>query len=257
MTEIASQAPLAFAAGLLSILSPCVMPLMPAYLSLISGISVEEMQEGGGEGLHRRAVMRGCLGFVSGFSTVFVTMGIGAVAIGHTIRTWRADVFGLEFGIAQLAGVVIVLLGLHMTGLIPIRILYRDTRMAFKVSDRSFLSTFVVGAGFAFGWSPCIGPILSSVLALAGSRETMGQGTALLAIYSAGLAIPFLAAGWSIEYFFRAFSKVKMHFRKLELASGVLLMGVGVMLITDQFTRLNSQFAFLSRFVSAAERVIQ
>jgi cytochrome c-type biogenesis protein len=257
MTELASQAPLAFAAGLLSILSPCVMPLMPAYLSLISGISVEEMQERGGEGVHRRTVMRACFGFVSGFSFVFVLMGIGAVAIGHTIRTWRADVLGIEFGIAQLAGVVIVLLGLHMTGLVPIRMLYRDTRMAFKVSERSFLSTFLVGAGFAFGWSPCIGPILSSVLALAGSRETVAQGTLLLAIYSAGLAIPFLAAGWSIEHFFRVFSKVKVHFRKLEMVSGTLLMAVGAMLMTDQFTWLNSQFAFLGRFVNAAERVMQ
>jgi cytochrome c-type biogenesis protein len=257
MSELASQAPLAFAAGLLSILSPCVMPLMPAYLSLISGISVEEMQQSGSDGLQRRKVMRGCFGFVGGFSTVFVSMGIGAVAIGHTVRTWRADVFGLEFGIAQIAGVVIMLLGLHMTGLVPIRLLYRDTRMSFKISERSFLSTYLVGAGFAFGWSPCIGPILSSVLALAGSRETMGQGTALLMIYSLGLAIPFLAAGWSINYFFRVFARVKMHFRKLELASGFLLMAVGVLLVTDQFTRLNSQFAFLARFVNAAERVIQ
>lgn len=257
MTELASQAPLAFAAGVLSILSPCVMPLMPAYLSLISGISVEEMQEDHGPRAHRRTVMRGCFGFVGGFSTVFILMGIGAVAIGHTIRTWRADLFGLEFGIAQIAGVVIVLFGLHMTGLVPIKMLYRDTRMSFKVSDRSFLSTYLVGAGFAFGWSPCIGPILSSVLALAGSRETMGQGTLLLAIYSLGLAIPFLAAGWSIDYFFRVFSRIKMHFRKLEMASGVLLMGVGVLLVTDQFTRLNSQFTFLSRLVTAAERVIQ
>ena len=257
MTDLASHAPLAFAAGLLSVFSPCVMPLMPAYLSLISGISVEEMQEGHSDSLMRRRVMRACFGFVSGFSFVFILMGIGAVAIGHTIRTWRADLFGLEFGISQIAGALIVLLGLHMTGLIPLKILYRDTRMEFKVSNRSFLSTFLVGAGFAFGWSPCIGPILSSVLALAGSRETMAQGTVLLAIYSAGLAIPFLCAGWSIEYFFRAFSKVKRHFHKLELASGFLLMAVGVMLVTDQFSRLNSQFTFLTRFVNAAERMIQ
>ena len=237
--------------------SPCVMPLMPAYLSLISGISVEEMQRGASDTSLRRRVMRACLGFVAGFSTVFVLMGIGAVAIGHTVRTWRAEILGFELGVAQIAGVLIVLFGLHMTGLVPIRILYRDTRRTSRVSSRSFLSTFLVGAGFACGWSPCIGPILGSVLAVAGSRETMGQGTLLLAIYSAGLAVPFLAAGWSIEYFFRAFSRVKQHFRKLELASGVLLMAVGVMLATDQFARLNSQFAFLARFVSAAERAIQ
>ena len=257
MSELASQVPLAFAAGLLSVFSPCVMPLMPAYLSLVSGISVEEMQESGAVTLMRRRVMRACFGFVSGFSTVFVLMGIGAVAIGHTIRSWRADVLGVEFGIAQIAGVLIVILGIHMTGLLPIRLLYRDTRFNFKVSNRSFVSTFLVGAGFAFGWSPCIGPILGSVLTLAGSRETMGEGTMLLAIYSAGLAIPFLAAGWSIDYFFRAFSRIKHHFRKLELASGLLLVGVGILLATDQFARLNSQFTFLTEFVNAAERAIQ
>ena len=257
MSELASQIPLAFAAGLLSVFSPCVMPLMPAYLSLVSGISVEEMQESGAGTRMRRRVMRACFGFVSGFSTVFVLMGIGAVAIGHTIRSWRADVLGVEFGIAQIAGVLIVILGIHMTGLLPIRLLYRDTRFNFKVSNRSFVSTFLVGAGFAFGWSPCIGPILGSVLTLAGSRETMGQGTMLLAIYSAGLAIPFLAAGWSIDYFFRAFSRIKHHFRKLELASGLLLVGVGILLATGQFARLNSQFTFLTEFVNAAERAIQ
>jgi len=257
MMEFASQAPLALAAGLLSVFSPCVMPLMPAYLSLVSGISVEEMQAGPTDSVLRRRVMRACLGFVSGFSTVFVLMGVGAVAIGHTIRTWRAEILGVEFGIAQVAGVLIVLLGLHMTGLVPIRLLYRDARVDFKVSQRSFLSTYLVGAGFALGWSPCVGPILSSVLALAGSRDTVAEGTLLLLVYSAGLAIPFLAAGWSIEYFFRAFERIKRHFRKLEMASGLLLVAVGLLLVTGQLSRLNSQFTFLTRFVTAAERAIQ
>ncbi len=257
MSELASHAPLAFAAGLISVFSPCVMPLMPAYLSLISGISVEEMQAGVHDTALRRRVMRACFGFVLGFSAVFILMGIGAVAIGHTIRTWRLDLFGLEVGISQLAGVVIVLLGVHMTGLVPIRALYRDTRFQVKVSQRGFASSFLVGSGFAFGWSPCIGPILSGILTLAGSRDTMLQGTGLLAIYSAGLAVPFLAAGWSIEYFFRAFARIKHHFRKLEIASGLVLVAVGAMLVTDQFSRLNSQFTFLTKFVNAAEQMLQ
>jgi cytochrome c-type biogenesis protein len=230
---------------------------MPAYLSLISGISVEEMEEGCGDAALRARVIRACLGFVAGFSSVFIVMGIGAVAIGHTVRTWRLSLLGLEVGIAQIAGVLIVLLGLHMTGLVRIPILYRDTRLQFKMNERSFLSTFLVGAGFALGWSPCIGPILSGVLTLAGSRDTVIQGTALLAVYSAGLAIPFLLAGWSIEYFFKAFSRVKQHFRKLEVASGLMLMGVGMLLVTDQFTRLNSQFSFLANLVTRAEQALQ
>lgn len=257
MSDLATQVALAFAAGLLSVFSPCVMPLMPAYLSLISGVSVEEMQEGSHDRSQRGRVMRACVGFVLGFSTVFVIMGVGAVAVGHVLRTWQVDLFGLQIGIAQIAGAVIIVFGIHMTGLVPISLLYRDTRKQVKVGNRSFLSCALVGAGFGFGWSPCIGPILGGVLTLAGSRDTMMQGTMLLLFYSAGLAIPFLAAGWSIEYFFRAFSRIKMHFRKVEVASGVMLVSVGALLLTDQLTRFNNQFAFLAEFVTAAERMLQ
>jgi cytochrome c-type biogenesis protein len=257
MSEFASNAPLAFAAGLLSVLSPCVMPLMPAYLSLVSGISVEEMEEGAADAQVRRRVLYACVGFVSGFSIVFVLMGIGAFAIGHVIRSWRVDVFGLEIGVAQIAGLAIVLLGLHMTGLVSIALLNRDTRMHFRINHRSFLSATLVGAGFGLGWSPCIGPILSTVLTLAGSTDTVVQGTALLAVYSAGLAVPFLIAGWSIEHFFTAFSRIKRHFRKIEVASGAVLMAVGMLLVTDQFTRLNSQFSFLSSLLTRAEQALQ
>lgn len=248
---------LAFAAGLLSVLSPCVLPLLPAYLSLISGISVEEMQEGGGDRVLRGRVMRACLGFVCGFSSVFILMGVGAVAAGHLMRTWRLDLFGWEIGLSQIAGLLIVLLGLHMTGLSPIRMLYRDTRFEFKISRQSFLSTFVVGAGFALGWSPCIGPILATILTVAGHRETMLQGVGLLAVYSAGLAVPFLAAGWSINTFFLGFQRIKFHFRKLEIVSGLILVGVGCLLVTDQFSVLNRRFSFMSEFINAAEQALQ
>jgi len=257
MNEFASHVPLAFAAGLLSVLSPCVMPLMPAYLSLVSGISVEEMEQGTTDSELRARVMRACLGFVCGFSTVFVLMGIGAFALGHVVRSWHVGFFGVEVGIAQIAGVVIVAFGLHMTGLLPIKALYRDTRMHFPMREHSFLSTALVGAGFALGWSPCIGPILSTVLTLAGSTDTVVQGTALLAVYSVGLAVPFLLAGWSIEYFFSAFARIKRHFRKIEVVSGVVLMAVGMLLVTDQFTRLNSQFAFLTDVLARAEQALQ
>ena len=248
---------LAFAAGILSVLSPCVLPLMPAYLSLVSGISVEEMQSGAVDAVVRRRVMGACLAFVAGFSTIFIVMGAGAVAVGHVLRTWRGEVFGVEFGVSQIAGVVVILLGLHMAGISPIRALYRDTRFEFQMGRHRAASAALVGAGFALGWSPCIGPILSSVLALAGSRETVIEGTALLAVYSAGLAVPFLAAGWSIEFFFRAFARMKHHFRRLEVTSGIILMTVGGLMATNQFSRLNSQFSFLADFVARAERAIQ
>lgn len=248
---------LAFAAGLLSVLSPCVLPLMPAYLSLISGISVEQMQESSDETLVRSRVMLACLGFVAGFSLIFILMGVGAVAVGQAVRTWRAELFGFEFGVSQIAGLVIILLGLHMTGISPIRALYRDTRFQFRVNHNSFLSSLVVGAGFALGWSPCIGPILATILTVAGQRDTMLEGVGLLTVYSAGLAVPFLVAGWSIEHFFKAFQRIKRHFRKLEIASGLILVGVGVLLVTDRLSVLNSRFVFMNEFINAAERALQ
>lgn len=248
---------LAFAAGLLSVLSPCVLPLLPAYLSLISGISVEEMQEGMDASGVRGRVMRACFGFVTGFSLVFVLMGVGAVAAGHVLRTWRASVLGVEFGVSQIAGVVIVLLGLHMMGVSPIRALYRDTRFHFSIGKRSFVSSLVIGAGFAFGWSPCIGPILATILTVAGQRETVLDGVGLLAVYSAGLAVPFLLAGWSMEAFLEGFQRVKHHFRALEIASGLVLVGVGMLLITDHLSALNRRFAFMGDWINAAERALQ
>ncbi len=254
MAELTSHAYLAFLAGILSVLSPCVLPLMPAYLSLVSGISVEEMQQGAGGSVLRSRVLKACLGFIAGFSTVFIVMGVGAVMVGHVVRTWRAEVFGIEFGAAQIAGALIILLGLHMTGITPIRALYRDTRFAINLKKRNVISAFLVGAGFSLGWSPCIGPILAGILGIAGSRDTVVEGVVLLTIYSAGLGIPFLIAGWSIEYFFQAFDRIKLHFRKLEIASGLILMGVGFLLATDQFTRLNSEFRFMNDVVTAAEK---
>ncbi len=257
MTELGSHVYLAFAAGLISVLSPCVLPLMPAYLSLVSGISVEEMQIGATDAVVRRRVMGACLAFVFGFSCVFVLMGAGAVAAGHVLRTWQAELFGVQFGFVQIAGVFIVLLGLHMTGVVPIRALYRDTRRQMKFNRSNTISSFMVGAAFALGWSPCIGPPLAMILTIAGSSETAMQGVALLTIYSAGLAVPFLVAGWSIEHFFSAFARIKLHFRKFEIASGGVLMAVGVLLMTDQFAMLNSKFSFMTRWVAAAERAIQ
>ena len=256
MSEFASQVPLAFAAGLLSVLSPCVLPLMPAYLSLVSGVSVEEMTKAEPTAFRGR-VLKACLGFVMGFSVVFIIMGIGAFAVGHVIRSWHVDLLGWSVGMAQIAGVVIVIFGLHMTGLVPIPLLNREARFQASAGQRSFGSTFLIGGGFALGWSPCIGPILSTVLTLAGSTETVVEGTLLLAIYSSGLAVPFLLAGWSLDFFFRAFARIRHHFRAIEITSGVLLMGVGLLLVTNQFTRLNGQFAFLTDWLARTEQALR
>jgi cytochrome c-type biogenesis protein len=248
---------LAFAAGLLSVLSPCVLPLLPAYLSLVSGLSVDEMREGEADTALRRRVMSACLGFVAGFTIVFVLLGVGAVAVGRVVRTWRLGLFGFEIGISQLAGVAIMVLGLHMMGIAPIRALYRDTRFQVPITRRGAFSAALVGAGFALGWSPCIGPILAAILALAGARETMLHGVGLLLVYSAGLAVPFLLAGWSIERFFHAFARVRRHFRALEIGSGLVLVGVGFLLAINRFTALNGPLAFMNQFIAATERALQ
>jgi cytochrome c-type biogenesis protein len=185
---------------------------------------------------------------------VFIVLGASASMLGQWLRTSAIHVFGYEIGIGQLAGLVIIVMGLHIAGLLPIRMLYRERRWHLELRGSSLLGTYLVGAAFAFGWSPCVGPILGGILTIAGSRETIGQGVGLLAVYSTGLAVPFLLAGYSIGFFFKTFQKVKHHFRKLELASGTLLVAVGVLVLTDRLTSLNNYFAFMTRIVTAAEK---
>jgi len=245
---------LAFGAGLISVLSPCVMPLMPAYLSLISGVSVDDLR---GESLPadlRRRVLLGCTGFVAGFSTVFILLGASANAVGRAIKVWHVEILGLDIGAVQLAGLVIIAMGLHLLGWLPIRALYRDTRFQSFHAPRNLLGTWLVGAAFAFGWSPCVGPILGGILTVAGSRETVWAGMALLAVYSLGLAVPFYLAGWSIEFFFRWFEHMKGHFQTVERLSGGLLVGLGFLVLSNQLTALNQYFVFLNRLVETAER---
>ncbi len=271
MSDFLPQIPIAFASGLISVLSPCVMPLMPAYLSLISGISVHDLSQAAADAEaqgnaalqdpsarreQRARVMEACLGFDCGFSTVFIVLGASAFALGRVLRSWSIEVFGFELGIAQLAGLVIIVFGLHMAGVLRLGWLLRDSRFELRGAP-GFVGSFTVGAGFGFGWSPCIGPILGTVLTLAGSRETVFEGITLLAVYSVGLAVPFLVAGYSIDAFFSAFQRVKRHFRALEIGSGILLMGVGFLLFTNQLAWFNSHFAFLGELVVRAEDLLQ
>lgn len=256
MNEFVAQIPIVFASGLISVLSPCVMPLMPAYLSLVSGVSVQDLGDGVSNSEQRAKVMEACLGFVSGFSAVFIVLGASAFAMGRVLRGFRLDLFGWELGISQLAGAVIIVFGLHMMGVFQISWLLRDTRLQLDGAP-GFFGSFTVGAGFGFGWSPCIGPILGTVLTLAGSRDTVFEGITLLAVYSAGLAVPFLLAGWSIDSFFRAFARMKQHFRTLEIVSGLLLVGVGALLLSNQLGVFNTYFGFLNDVVFAAEEALQ
>lgn len=220
-----------FAAGLLSFASPCILPLIPAYLSFISGVSVLEMRrEPGGKSQPGRVFLN-ALFFVLGFSCVFVLMGASATAVG------KALISQLSL-LKKAAGLLIVFFGLHMLGVFRIRLLDREKRYHQKEKPIGLLGSFGVGVAFALGWTPCIGPILAAVLFYAGTRETVGQGIWLLTVYSAGLGIPFLLAAIGIDRFVRFSQTFKRHFRVVEVVSGLLLIGLGILILTDDISRI-------------------
>jgi cytochrome c-type biogenesis protein len=254
--EASSSLVTAFAAGLLSVLSPCVLPLLPAYLSLVSGISVEELRSTGSQREVRRHVMTASLAFVVGFSAVFVVLGASATLLGRVLRSFRVELLGTEIGVAQIAGVVIVAMGLHLLGVIRIPLLYREQRFEGPRRPTGPLGAALVGAAFAFGWTPCVGPILGGILTLAGARETVLQGMGMLTVYSAGLAVPFLLTAWSVEHFLTALRRLRGHFRTIELVSGGLLVVVGLLVLTDQLTRFNAYFGFLEEAVVRLEEAL-
>ena len=227
---------IAFVAGLLSFLTPCVLPLVPGYISLISGVSVEHLK-GEGEGSRasaRRAVIINSLAFNAGVSLIFVLLGATAGWVGNVLFTtpWVRIVGGL----------VIVAFGLQMMGVLKIGALYRDTRKFSEEKPRGPLGSALLGVAFAAGWTPCIGPILSGIIGLATFADTMAQGAVLLASYSLGLGVPFLATAFAVgsaALFLKRFSR---YFGVVEVLSGVFLVGVGLLILTGLFLRLPQYF---------------
>jgi cytochrome c-type biogenesis protein len=243
----------AFGAGLISVLSPCVVPLLPGYLSLVSGVSIDDLHGAEDVARLRGRILRGSASFVAGFGAVFVALGASATALGGFLRGFGFEVFGFRVSAIQLAGLVIVLMGLHLLGVLRIPLLYRDARFSISANPRGVLGTFLVGAAFAFGWSPCVGPILGGILTLAGSHETVYEGMGLLAVYAAGLAVPFLLAGLSVEWFFRALRGVRRHLRRVEQLSGALLVALGLLVASNRLTWMNQYLSFLNDWVEWAE----
>ena len=185
----------AFLAGLLSFLSPCVLPLVPAYLSFLAGVNLEALKAGGSAEIRWRS-LRSALGFVLGFSFIFIALGASATFIGHWLLSHSV-------ALARVSGILLMVLGLHVSGLVTIPWLMREKRFQPSQRPLSFLGAFVVGMAFAFGWTPCVGPILAGILALASTRETIFQGILLLGIYSAGLGLPFLLGRGHGRAFFK------------------------------------------------------
>ncbi|HEY8548501.1 MAG TPA: cytochrome c biogenesis protein CcdA [Vicinamibacterales bacterium] len=221
----------AFIAGILSFISPCVLPLVPGYLSFVSGVSLDQFRTPGPNpelaGATRR-VFTASLAFVVGFSIVFVILGAAASSLGKLVYS--------QYGVlSKVAGTLVILFGLHTMGVLRIPWLYREARVETR-KPAGLLGALLVGFAFAFAWTPCIGPILGAILALASQEETVSTGMLLLAVYSAGLGIPFLATSLAVNRFFEAFKRIRKHYKTIEVGAGLLMVTIGVLILTNQFT---------------------
>ncbi len=237
----------AFAAGVLSFISPCVLPLIPGYISFISGASLEQMRgrpatvaaEAGAAVTTApvpetgRRILFTSLAFVAGFSLVFVAFGATASAIGQLLGSHKGK-------IAYVAGALLIVLGLHMAGVFRIGFLDYEKRARTSKRPTGLLGAGLVGVAFAFGWTPCIGPILGGILTIAGTQESVAQGVLLLGAYSLGLGVPFLLTAVAIDRFFAAFARIRRHYRAIEMVSGALLIGIGLLMLFGRMTAITN-----------------
>jgi len=223
--------PAALIAGLVSFLSPCVLPLVPPYLIYLTGASIEHLENKESAAASKRAVMISAALFVLGFSTVFVALGASASLVGSLIRAWSAQ-------LSILAGLVIIVMGLHFLGLTRIGLLMREGRLPIP-KPVGLWGAYVMGLAFAFGWTPCIGPILAAILSIAAAEATVTKGAALLAIYSAGLGIPFLIAAFMVEQFSALFARMKGQLANVERAMGVLMIVTGIGFLTGAVSNVS------------------
>ncbi len=230
----------AFTAGFLSFLTPCVLPLVPGYISFISGVSLSDLQQKEGAGGWKKLipVMLSTLAFVIGFSLVFVSTGALIQYLGGTLAEYKV-------WLVRAAGLVIIIFGLHMAGAFKIQALLREKRLDGGAKGGGIPRAFALGVAFAFGWTPCVGPILGAILGLAASQDKIGQAVILMCLYSAGLAIPFFLTGLAVDSFFKAFDKIKRHFRKIEIVAGSLLVVIGVVMFLNQFDLLKDLFLYI------------
>jgi len=229
--------PAALLGGLISFLSPCVLPLVPPYLSFLAGTTFDQLQAGDDRAVRRRAVLAALL-FVAGFSTVFVLLGATASALGQVVRQYLTV-------LSTVAGLAIIAMGLHFLGVFRIGLLYREAR--FQVPRPVGLwGAYLMGLAFAFGWTPCIGPILAAILAVAGSETSVAKGAVLLGVYSAGLGLPFLLAAFAMKPFAAFMKRIRGHFALVERTMGALLVLTGVAFLAGWLT--DASFWLLETF---------
>jgi len=236
---------MAFGAGLISFLSPCVLPLVPGYISFISGISFAEIKEKGGNTpflrKEKRIILYSSVLFIAGFSIVFILLGATATWIG-TLLLSKISI------LTKLAGLVVIFFGIYMMGLIRPRFLFKEARFQIKNKRFGYVGAVLVGAAFGFGWTPCIGPILGGILTYASTLEKVNQGIFLLSIYSLGLGVPFLLTAIGINQFWRFFKRVKKYLRLLEVTSGAIMVILGLMIFADKLTLIQELLPFLNEF---------
>jgi cytochrome c-type biogenesis protein len=211
-------------AGLVSFLSPCVLPLVPPYLVYLAGTSLERLADREPERQVKREAVGASLLFVAGFSTVFVALGASASLVGTLVRVWSGP-------LSTIAGIAIIVMGLHFLGLTPIALLHREKRVQ-MTRPVGLWGAYAMGLAFAFGWTPCIGPILAAILAVAASEQTIVRGAGLLAVYSLGLGVPFVIAALAIEPFAAFLARFKRHLHRVEQGMGALLVLTGVAFLT-------------------------
>jgi cytochrome c-type biogenesis protein len=223
--SVSLGAAVAFLAGVLSFLSPCVLPLVPSYLGFVTGFTLEEMSG------RRRLAMLHSLLFVVGFSLVFILLGASATALGRVLNYYQEWV-------TRIGGVIIIFFGLYLVGVIKLRFLEQEQRVHLDRKPLGYLGSVLVGMAFGAGWTPCIGPMLGAILGLAASQADVQRGILLLAFYSAGLAVPFLLTAWAVESFLDWFKGFRRHLAMVQKVSGALLLLVGILLVSGQFTRM-------------------
>jgi cytochrome c-type biogenesis protein len=238
----------AFGGGMLSFLSPCVLPLVPGYLSLMSGVSAGELVDPTPD--DRRRVLRATLLFVAGFTVVFTFLFAGASAIGQTLVDHQR-------GLNQVAGIVTIVMGLLIAGVVSPRLLQQERRLHVSPSRLGVFAPPAMGMAFAFGWTPCIGPILAAVLPLAAAQGTLARGMGMLVAYSLGLGVPFVAAGLALGRLTSVFTFVKRHFRALNLVSGLLLVAFGFLLFTSNVSWLSGWFSDRMQDIPLLNRLTQ
>jgi len=226
---------IAFTSGVLSVVSPCVLPLLPSYLTYITGLSFKQLDEAHPTAKVRMTVLLHSLCFAIGFSVIFVLLGAVAGVASSKFQTHLRE--GLDW-VEKIGGLLIFLFGVHMTGLFHFGVLLGEKRVQLHKKPSGYFGTFLVGLAFAAGWTPCIGPILASILMIAATSGQIGKGVGLLSVYSLGLGVPFIISGLLFHQFLVAFNRFRKYIRLVEIGTGVMLMAVGVMLMFNLMGQL-------------------